>query len=295
MIEAHTITLLLELLSLPVSKFTGTITTGATSSNILGLACGRESVLRTLLSKKGQEEFSFSEQGFSEAIPVINVFVACSHASVKKAAALVGIGRARVKDLGKKSNASNDNVDEENLAESRAKCLNFDLESLEEELKKSRDSKQGSIVVVSIGEVNTGFISQQTPKIKELCLKYNAWLHIDAAFSAFICLLDGMEWISQHMALADSITSDGHKALNVPYDCGLFFVKRTIEGRDKHASELEEVLGSGKAGTPAYLATSKAVQNGSEEDEEVLEKAAYAAGIPSPLIRNIVSSGTQYP
>lgn len=132
LIEAHTITLLLELLSLPVPKFTGTITTGATSSNILGLACGRESVLRTLLSKPGQGEFSFSEQGFSEAIPAINIFVACSHASVKKAAALVGIGRARVKDLGRKSNVdvSSDDLDEEKLAESRAKCLDFDLESL---------------------------------------------------------------------------------------------------------------------------------------------------------------------
>lgn len=54
-----------------------------------------------------------------------------------------------------------------------------------------------------------------------------------AAFGVFARLLDGSPefkhiWRgTEGLELADSIAADGHKLLNVPYDCGLFFCRRS--------------------------------------------------------------------
>jgi glutamate/tyrosine decarboxylase-like PLP-dependent enzyme len=101
------------------------------------------------------------------------------------------------------------------------------------------------------------------------------------AFSAFVCLVEGYDWISLHMSVCDSITSDGHKALNVPYDCGILLVKKE---RASQTSILEEVCGPGSGGAPSYLASS------SNNDEEVDPAIQNVQAIPSPLNRNLENS-----
>lgn len=78
-------------------------------------------------------------------------------------------------------------------------------------------------------------------------------MHVDGAFGLFGRVLmdaDG-EWPEaydevvkgcQGLELADSITGDGHKLLNVPYDCGFFFTR--------HQGLSEKVFQNGNA---AYL------------------------------------------
>lgn len=129
----------LELLDLSPDLWTGTITTGATASNILGLASARQAVLR-------QFGCSPTEDGLADCRPV-NVFVALPHASIKKAASLVGIGRRRVHECGVtvRSDTPSD----------RVLALDFDLDSLKLRLEAAAKNREGSIVVVGFGEVNT--------------------------------------------------------------------------------------------------------------------------------------------
>jgi aromatic-L-amino-acid decarboxylase len=54
--------------------------------------------------------------------------------------------------------------------------------------------------------------------------RHGPWIHVDGAFGLWVAasrkyrhLLDGVE-------LADSWTTDGHKWLNTPFDCGYAFV-----------------------------------------------------------------------
>lgn len=50
------------------------------------------------------------------------------------------------------------------------------------------------------------------PKIRKLCDKYNAWLHLDAAFGGFGVLHpDFKKELSEGLVLADSLTLDAHK------------------------------------------------------------------------------------
>jgi glutamate/tyrosine decarboxylase-like PLP-dependent enzyme len=219
-VEFSALGLLADLLCLDRSVWhNGTFTTGATGSNILGLACGREYVLREAAERKGVQVTSVGEFGLFEVLHAlglsgVQVLSTLPHSSLVKAAGVLGIGRTNVHNVCRADNP-----------------LHFDLEQLEKELART---DKVSIVAVSAGEVNTGRFSttkEHLSQIRQLCDKYGAWLHADGAFGVFARVLkDEPEFAtvkqgSEGLELVDSIAGDGHKLLNVPYDCGFFFCR----------------------------------------------------------------------
>ncbi|GFP56188.1 L-2,4-diaminobutyrate decarboxylase [Trichoderma asperellum] len=215
MVENSALEMLLNLLRLGPDWRGRTFTTGATASNVLGLACGREAVLE----KKGA---SVGELGLLGAcvkagVSEIQVLTSGGHSSLSKAASIVGLGRASVKELPR----------------SAAQPWKLDLDAVEREL-----GRQGtvSIIAVSMGEVNTGGYAldnvDEWKKLRNLADQHDAWIHVDGAFGIFSRALETGkdEYRLLHdradgIDLADSITVDGHKMLNVPYDCGMFFTR----------------------------------------------------------------------
>ncbi len=196
--ENETINLLLDLFQLSRENFTGTLTTGATASNLSGLACARQ-------WWGLQHDVNIAEIGMNN-LPIMEVYAACPHASIDKALSILGCGR-------------------NNLI--RVRCLPnreaIDLASLTHHLSQS--SAKAKIVIASAGTVNTADFDSLR-EISALCRKHNAWLHVDAAFGLFAKCHPQFAALADGIELADSITTDAHKWLNVPYDCGIFFLKK---------------------------------------------------------------------
>ena len=79
-------------------------------------------------------------------------------------------------------------------------------------------------MIASAGEVNAGDFDP-LPAMADLAERHGAWLHVDGAFGLFAALSDRTRYLVEGIERADSVIADGHKWLNVPYDCGFAFVK----------------------------------------------------------------------
>ena len=166
-VEDTALNMLVELLKLGDGWEGKTFTTGATASNILGLACGREAVINRRLRREPElGEVGLLAACMEAGIKQIQVLTTMGHSSLYKAASVVGIGRGSVKDI----------------PVSRDEPWRMDLELLEQELEAEEEGVV-SIVAVSAGEVNTGKFAiagmGEMRKIRNLCDKYRAWLHVD--------------------------------------------------------------------------------------------------------------------
>jgi glutamate/tyrosine decarboxylase-like PLP-dependent enzyme len=133
-------------------------TTGATSANILGLACGREYVIAEASAHRTDAEISVGELGIVEAmrsagIDDIQILTTVPHSSLGKAAGILGLGRTSVKCLGQ--------------SEAPHK---FDMQLLKKSLEQPGAA---SIVAVSASEVNTGVFAtsglEEMEEIRKLC------------------------------------------------------------------------------------------------------------------------------
>ena len=176
-IEDRSLSLLLDLLRLDREAWSArTLTTGATSSNILGLASAREYAInqavkrrKASLSKPSNSCVqAVGEHGLVAAckaaeVDVIQILTTLPHSSLMKASSILGLGRSSVLDVSKEE-----------------EFLIFDLNKTEAMLQRPRTL---SIVVVSCGEVNTGAFATRNFKdfqtLRYLCDKYGAWIHVD--------------------------------------------------------------------------------------------------------------------
>ncbi|KAI1380962.1 PLP-dependent transferase [Hypoxylon crocopeplum] len=264
-VEDAALRLLLRLLELGGDeRWEGrTFTTGATASNILGLECGREVVVSKRLPPAMKDGgVSVGELGIIGAcaaagIREIQVLTSMGHSSLSKAASVVGLGRHAVKELPR----------------SDAEPWGLDVEAVERELQREGVA---SIIAVSAGEVNTGRFATSGAdmrRLRELADKYGAWIHVDGAFGIFARALPNTDEFARFrestagLELADSITVDGHKLLNVPYDTGIFFTR--------HSSTLHAVFQNPNA---VYLSPSSSSSSSS------------SSSIPSPLNIGIENS-----
>lgn len=194
-LERHTIHFFRQLFGLD-DAFFGSFVSGATISNFVGLAIGRQWVGE-------QQGVDFGTDGLSGAAPV-KILSGTPHSSVVKSLSMLGIGRKSLVYVDK-------------LPGREA----VDVAALEKLLK---ENPQPLIVVANAGTVNTVDFDD-LEAIGKLKSKYTFWLHVDAAFGGFAACSEKFAHLLKGIQEADSITIDAHKWLNVPYDAAMQFTR----------------------------------------------------------------------
>jgi glutamate/tyrosine decarboxylase-like PLP-dependent enzyme len=185
-----------ELFGLP-ADWVGGLTTGATMANFVGLAAGRQWVGKRL-------GFDPAADGLGGHPPIPVVSSTEIHASAKKALGMLGLGRASVRLVA-------------------APGGRVDLQALRGELS----GIDGPVIVVAnAGEVNTGAF-EDLAAVADLCAAHpgGSWMHVDGAFGLFAAASPRYAHLTRGIERADSVASDAHKWLNVPYDCGFALVR----------------------------------------------------------------------
>jgi aromatic-L-amino-acid/L-tryptophan decarboxylase len=168
--------------------FVGTLTSGGSAANLMGLAMARE--MKMPANERGL---------YNRAVGVIYASEQV-HMSVPKAVAMLGIGR-------------------ENLH--YVPCDDgYRMVPSQLERAIRRDEAEGRIpiaVVASAGTVNTGSVDPLR-EIAAIASSHHLWLHVDGAYGALAAITAPEKF--DGLALADSLSLDPHKWLYQPIDCG---------------------------------------------------------------------------
>jgi aromatic-L-amino-acid decarboxylase len=91
----------------------------------------------------------------------------------------------------------------------------------------ARDRGAGLVpacVVATVGTTSSGAIDPLRA-VGEICRKYGAWFHVDAAWAGTAALLPEKRWILDGIELADSFVFNPHKWMATNFDCSAYFVK----------------------------------------------------------------------
>jgi len=185
---------LLDLLGLPATA-SFALVTGCQMAHVTCLAAARNAVL----SKAG---WDVEERGLFGAPPIRVVSGDQRHGTIERALRLLGLGRASIVDIP---------VDEGGLA--RAK--------LEPVLAAAPGVP--TIVLLQAGDLNTGAFDPFLEVIPA-AHEHGAWVHVDGAFGLWAATSPAHRHLTAGVEQADSWATDGHKWLNVPYDCGYAIV-----------------------------------------------------------------------
>jgi glutamate/tyrosine decarboxylase-like PLP-dependent enzyme len=180
-----------ELLRLP-PECGGALVTGATMANFTALAAARHAVLR-------RAGWDADNDGLFGAPPITAIVGGEVHSTVVRVLGLLGLGRSRVVRLP---------VD----GQGRIRTGAF----------PPLDTP--AIVCIQAGNVNTGAFDPA----REICAwahEAGAWVHVDGAFGLWARAVPSLDRLADGFDQADSWATDGHKWLNVPYDCGIALVR----------------------------------------------------------------------
>jgi glutamate/tyrosine decarboxylase-like PLP-dependent enzyme len=181
---------IIDLLGLPGDSSFAFVT-GGQMANTTALAAARNHVL-------AQAGWDVEADGLTGAPPIRLVVGEEVHVTIPRGARLLGLGSRSLIRVAVDGNGA------------------MLPAALERALASVRD--EPTIVCCQAGNVNTGALDP-VGELAAITRRHGAWLHVDGAIGLWTAAarptrLPGLE-------LADSWSTDAHKWLNVPYDCGI--------------------------------------------------------------------------
>jgi glutamate/tyrosine decarboxylase-like PLP-dependent enzyme len=180
-----------DLLGLPASAGVG-LTTGCQMAHFTCLAAARHGVLR-------DAGWDVEAEGLQGAPRIRVITGAQAHVTVDVACRLLGLGAGRIERV---------------PADDQGRMLPDALERM------LAEGNGPAVVCSQAGEINTGAFDP-FHDVVAVCREHGAWCHVDGAFGLWAAASPSRRRLLAGAQEADSWATDGHKWLNVPYDCGI--------------------------------------------------------------------------
>jgi glutamate/tyrosine decarboxylase-like PLP-dependent enzyme len=260
---------LIDMLGLPDhSSFA--FVTGGQMANTTALAAARHHVL-------GAVGWDVEVDGLAGSPPIRLVVSDEVHVTVPRGARLLGLGTRTIEKVAVDANGA---------------MIPADLERV-----LARGADGPTIVCCQAGNINTGALDP-TGALAEIAHAHDAWLHVDGAIGLWAAAsrpspLPGLE-------LADSWSTDAHKWLNVPYDCGITvcrhpdshraamtvtasYLVQAAPGTDRDPVDWNPEFSRRARGAPVYAALASLGRSGVAE---IVDRCCAHARRFAELLRN---------
>ena len=197
-IEARVLRWLCELIGYDAESF-GTLTSGGSEANLIGLKCARDRVVADARDRglraagaRGQLIVYASEQ---------------CHYSFVKSVDILGIGRENLRKI---------DTDER---------FHVRTDKLREAIE--RDIAEGHTPVCiagAAGATSTGVVDP-LEELAGIAREFRLWFHVDAAYGGGLAFSEKYRARLKGIERADSVTIDPHKWMFVPFMCGALLVR----------------------------------------------------------------------
>jgi glutamate/tyrosine decarboxylase-like PLP-dependent enzyme len=252
---------MLDLLGLPAESSFAFVT-GGQMANTTALAAARHHVLATT-------GWDVEIDGLVGSPPIRLIVGDEVHATIPRAARLLGLGTRSIERVGVDANGG---------------MLPADLERV-----LALDPGRPAIVCCQAGNVNTGAVDP-IGELATIAHAHGAWLHVDGAIGLWAAASRNSTRLAG-LELADSWSTDAHKWLNVPYDCGIVicrhheshraamtvtaaYLVQAAPGTDRDPVDWNPEFSRRARGVPVYAALASL---GREGIEEIIERCCAHA------------------
>lgn len=171
------------------------------------------STLYALVAARNSADPDIGTRGVSGSSPMAVYASHQAHSSIDKAVMAIGLGTDALRKV---PSDGEFRIDVGLLAD----AMESDL----------TDGIKPAAVVATVGTTATTSVDPISP-IADLCERFGAWLHVDAAYAGVAGALPEFRWIWRGVERADSVVVNPHKWLFVPIDCSVLFLREPEKTR----------------------------------------------------------------
>ncbi|HYN86316.1 MAG TPA: pyridoxal-dependent decarboxylase [Pyrinomonadaceae bacterium] len=197
-IEARVLRWLCELIGYPDGSF-GTLTSGGSEANLVGLKCARDAA---------SDEIKDRGLHAGEARGRLVVYASeQSHYSLVKSVDILGIGRDNLRKV-----------------ETDAR-FHVRADRLVEEIEKDLAEGNTPCCVAGAAGATSSGVVDPLDELADVAARFGLWFHVDAAYGAGLAFSDAHRARLRGIERADSVTFDPHKWMFVPNECGALLVR----------------------------------------------------------------------
>lgn len=197
-VEARVLRWLCQLIGYGAESF-GTLTSGGSEANLVGLKCARDYAV------EGARDRGLRATNATGQL-VVYASEQC-HYSFVKSVDILGLGRENLRK-----------IDTDARFHIRTDLLREMIE---------RDIREGHTPVCvagAAGATSTGVVDP-LDELADIAREFKLWFHVDAAYGGALAFSEKHKWRLRGIERADSVAFDPHKWMFVPFECGALLVR----------------------------------------------------------------------